>query len=92
MTAAEAYRIGLANKIMPAEQVFPAATELAERLARGPALAIQWTKLSINRMLRQTTEAVLDASLALEGITIVSRYHAEGIAFSWKRPPRFEGR
>jgi len=93
VTAAEAYRIGLANKVLPAEQVLPAATELAEKLARGPALAIQWTKLSINRMLRQATEAVLDASLALEGITIASRDHAEGIAsFLEKRTPQFEGR
>lgn len=93
VTAAEAYRIGLANKVLPAEQVLPAATELAEKLARGPALAIQWTKLSINRVLRQATESVLDASLALEGITIASRDHAEGIAsFLEKRTPQFEGR
>lgn len=90
---AEAYRIGLANKVMPADKVLPAAIELAEKLARGPSLAIQWTKLSINRMLRQATESVLDASLALEGITIASRDHAEGIAsFLEKRAPRFEGR
>jgi enoyl-CoA hydratase len=93
VNAAEAYRIGLANKVLPADQVLPAAAALAEKLARGPAFAVQWTKLSINRMLRQATESVLDASLALEGITIVSRDHAEGIAsFLEKRPPRFEGR
>ena len=89
----EAYRIGLANRVLPVAQVLPAARELAERLARGPALAIQWTKLAINRALRQATESVLDASLALEGITIASHDHAEGIAaFLEKRPPQFEGR
>jgi enoyl-CoA hydratase len=92
VTASEAYRIGLANRVLPAEKVLPAAMELAERLARGPALAIQWTKLAINRALRTQTENVLDTSLALEGITIVSRDHQEGIAaFLEKRPPRFEG-
>jgi enoyl-CoA hydratase len=89
----EAYRIGLANRVMPVEQVVTAAIALAEKLARGPALAIQWTKLAINRSLRQATESVLDASLALEGITIASRDHAEGIAaFLEKRAPQFEGR
>ena len=93
VNAAEAYRIGLANRVLPATQVLPAAMELADRLARGPALAIQWTKLAINRMLRQATENVLDVSLALEGITIASRDHAEGVAaFLEKRPPQFEGR
>lgn|SRR5262249_44028489 len=93
VNAAEAYRIGLANKVLPADQVLPEAAALAEKLARGPALAVQWTKLSINRTLRQATESVLDASLALEGITIVSRDHAEGMAsFLEKRPPQFEGR
>lgn len=93
VSAAEAHRMGLVNRVMPQDQVIPAAIELAERLARGPALAIQWTKLSINRMLRQATESVLDASLALEGITIASHDHAEGIAaFLEKRAPQFEGR
>lgn len=93
VNAAEAYRIGLANKVLPADQVLTASIELADKLARGPALAIQWTKLSINRILQHATSNVLDASLALEGITIASYDHAEGIAsFLEKRPPRFEGR
>jgi enoyl-CoA hydratase len=93
ISAQEAYRIGLINRVLPEGEVLPSAMQLAQKLARGPALAIQWTKLAINRVLRQATENVLDASLALEGITIASRDHSEGIAaFLEKRAAQFEGR
>jgi enoyl-CoA hydratase len=90
--ASEAYRMGLVNRVLPEAEVLEAALKLARKLARGPALAIQWTKLSINRILQQATLHVLDASLALEGITIVSEDHREGIAaFLEKRRPEFKG-
>jgi enoyl-CoA hydratase len=92
VTAPEAHRMGLVNRVVPDGKALEAAMGLAGRLAGGAALAIQWTKLSINRMLRQATEQVLDASLALEGMTITSQDHLEGIAaFLEKRPPRFKG-
>ena len=47
VSASDAYRMGLVNRIVPDGQVLEAAMELAQKLARGPALAIQWTKLSI---------------------------------------------
>ena len=93
VTADEALRIGLVNRVVPDGQALEAANELARKLADGPALAIQWTKLSVNRLLWQTTQSVLDVSLALEGITMASDDHMEGIdSFIEKRPPRFRGR
>ena len=51
VTAPEAHRIGLANRVMPAEQVVPAAIELAEASARAcPRYPMDQTR--INRMLR----------------------------------------
>lgn len=92
VTAPDAYRMGLVNRMLPDGQVLDAAMELALKLSRGPALAIQWTKLAINRLLRQATEQVLDTSLALEGITIASSDHKEGVAaFLEKRAPQFKG-
>jgi len=93
LPAQEAYRIGLVNRVVPEGQVLESAMELARKLAAGPTLAIQWTKLSVNIILRQVMDQVLDTSLALEGISIASEDHMEGInAFVEKRPPQYKGR
>jgi len=47
--ADEAYRIGLVNKVVPREQLMPAAVELAEQIARVAPLSLKYSK----RMLRQ---------------------------------------
>jgi len=45
--AAEAERIGLYNKVVPASELQDAARSLAERLARGPAEALAATKAAL---------------------------------------------
>jgi enoyl-CoA hydratase/carnithine racemase len=45
----EAHRIGLVNRVVPSEQVMPAAMELAEQIAKVAPLSVKYTK----RMLRQ---------------------------------------
>jgi enoyl-CoA hydratase/carnithine racemase len=54
--AAEALEIGLADKVVPDDQVYEAASELAARFATGPALALAAAKQSI--------EIALDTDLA----------------------------
>ena len=69
-----------------------AASQLAQRLADGASLAIQWTKLAINKVVSHALNMVFDTSLALEGITAATRDHKEGLqAFLEKRPPEFHG-
>ena len=58
--AAEAHRIGLYNRVVPEGSSLEAATELAEKLARGPSFALEITKDSLNR------EASMDLAGALE--------------------------
>ncbi len=91
--AQETERIGLVNHVVPADQLLSRATKLATRLANGPRHAIRGTKASINKILRDTANLVLDTRLAVEKQYFYTDDHREAIAaFLEKRPPRFSGR
>lgn len=93
LDAATAERVGLVNHVVPAAECVPRAVELARKLADGPVLAIRWTKLSVNKLLRASVDLVLDASLALEAQTFRTEDHREAVrAFVEKRAPKFRGR
>src|SRR5216683_3038067 len=60
ITGADAARIGLVNYAVPPEQVLPKARELAQRLADGPTWAIRWSKLAVNKWLKQQANLIMD--------------------------------
>ena len=89
----EAERIGLVNYAVPTEQVLPKATEIAQELADGATWAIRWTKLSVNRILKQNMHMILDTSMSLEHETMHMQDHREATkAFAEKRKPKFTGK
>lgn len=89
----EAERIGLVNYALPADQVMPKARELAEELANGATWAIRWTKSSVNKILRERMNLILDTSLAYEWLSFQTEDHREAAtAFVEKRRPTFSGR
>lgn len=93
LTAQEAQTLGLVNEVVPPEDVMPRARAWAERLARGPKLAIQMTKRAINRWHMQMLEQIVEPSMAFEGLTMLSQDHREATtAFVEKRDPKFQGR
>jgi enoyl-CoA hydratase/carnithine racemase len=93
MPAAEAERIGLVNYVVPAEELMPKAREFADRLATGATWAIRWTKASINKLVRERANLILDTSLSLEALSSHTEDHREAAtAFTEKRKPNFTGR
>ncbi len=91
--AETAQRIGLANRVLPAEELLAAAVAAGEKIAsRGP-LAVSLAK----RVIQEAQDADVRTAHALEqtafGLVSASRDRAEGMdAFLEKRDPNFEGR
>ncbi len=89
ITGAEAERIGLVSKALPADEVLPEALAIADRLARGPREAIMLTKRALNHWLRQALPN-FEASLAYEMLSFLGPEAEEGInALREKRKPEF---
>jgi enoyl-CoA hydratase len=93
LTAAEAERLGLVNEAVADEALQDEALAFAQRLAAGAPLAVRYTKMSVNQLVKQAMTTAFDYSTALETLTFASADHREALrALSEKDTPRFEGR
>ena len=93
LTAADAERIGLVNHVVPAAELDAAAMAFAARLAAGAPLAVRYTKLAVNKLVKDALNVAFDTSTALELLTFHSEDHQEALAaLREKRPPVFKGR
>lgn len=92
VSAEEAERIGLVNHVVPADKLLEEAIGFAKTLAAGPAAAVRWTKMAINRHVWQSINLVLEMSLSTEGLSTHTLDHKEAVqAFQEKRDPKFTG-
>jgi enoyl-CoA hydratase len=90
INGAEAGRIGMVNYAVPPEQVMAKARELAQELADGPTWAIRWSKLAVNKWLKEQANLIIDAALAYEMMTFTTKDHKEAVkAFVEKCKPNF---
>lgn len=91
--AATAERYGLANRVVPKDQVLPAAYALAERLAKGPTYALGLTKLMVNNEWTMDLGAALEAEAQAQALMMMGADHRAFFeAFREKRAPTFQGR
>ncbi|MFD7262141.1 enoyl-CoA hydratase/isomerase family protein [Streptomyces sp. NPDC059874] len=91
--AAEAARLGLVNKVVPAEELEATAREWAERLAQGPTRAIAMTKQLVNASLDSDRATALAAEATAQEINMTTADANEGVAsFVERRTPKYLGR
>ncbi len=90
--AAEAERIGLVTRAVPAGELDSAVAGLAEGLAAGPPIALAYTKQAIRRSLERSMEGEFDFEIRAQVQCLQTADHREGLAaFRERRAPRFEG-
>jgi enoyl-CoA hydratase len=80
VSAEEALRLGIANRVVPGDKLLDEAMEVAGRLAALPAQALRDTKRAVNLHLEQAMAAVLDAALDAERESMKSAEHAAIVA------------
>ncbi len=93
INAQEAYRTGVLNKLVPAGELEREGMSLAQKIAKGPPIAIRLAnKQHAYLGLAMDFRAALEAANPCVMMSITSRDHQEGVAaFREKREPHFTG-
>ncbi|NNM74138.1 enoyl-CoA hydratase [Enterovirga sp. DB1703] len=90
ITAAEALHLGIANEVVPPDQLMTRARALATEIAAGPPFALSMMKTLLNMSSTSTLEEMLEFEGYAQSLAYISGENAEGaLAFKEKRPPRF---
>ena len=88
-----AYRNGLVNHVVPADQVMPKAIALAEAICENGPLAVRLAKEAVYRGLSLTVEEGLHFENEQSRKVLSSEDAREGpLAFAQKRKAQYKGR
>ncbi|MET7346424.1 enoyl-CoA hydratase/isomerase family protein [Streptomyces mirabilis] len=93
LTAADAARLGLVNRVVPPDDLEKTARDWAERLATGPTRALALTKQLVNASLDTDRTTAFAAEAAAQEINMTTTDATEGVAaFTERRTPHYRGR
>lgn len=90
--AAEAHRIGLVSRVVPAGELLDAATEVARKLLRGAPLAQRAIKQTVYKALYDPVAMDVLNTLVEQALLESEDHHEGARAFVERRDPKWTGR
>jgi enoyl-CoA hydratase/carnithine racemase len=90
--ATRAFELGIANRVLPPDELLPAALALAKTLAQGAPLALAQIKAATRAGLTGTLAEALAREAAGQAKLLASQDLVEGVAaWAQRRKPEFRG-
>jgi len=93
ISAEEALRIGLVSRVVPHGELMKVVSEMAQKLADKPPIAIELTKYGVYRGLETDIKTAIDFESYAHNVCRATEDHKEGVqSFVEKRKAVFQGR
>ena len=93
LSSSEAERLGLINRVVPNQELEKFCQEIADKLAKGPSLAIGLAKKALWKNLKADLASALQLEAESQKVCLRSDDHREAVkAFLEKRSPLFAGK
>ncbi len=93
MSAARIDELGLANAVVPADQLDEVVAGVAQRIVNGPPMALSMTKRMLDNAASTSLAHALESEAVAQNVNLGTSDLVEALtAFSEKRPPVFQGR
>ena len=90
--AQRAYEIGFVNKVVPAEELMPAATALAERICKNAPVAVRTTKEAAYKSIYPSADEAQDMFNIMAPALATEDVIEGAMAFVERRPPVWKGK
>jgi 2-(1,2-epoxy-1,2-dihydrophenyl)acetyl-CoA isomerase len=93
LSADEALKEGVVNRVVPAASFADEVHAFAKRIASGPRIAYSYMKANLNAAAYSDVRTMLDREALGQSLTGLTEDHREAVkAFLEKREPKFQGR